>query len=121
MWATGATRILQQGASRRQRLYRKHLRPRSAAHAGGGAATKRRIEITVERQRVTFLRRKGAAHGWCGACGREVCMVTPDEAALLAGLTARTIYRRVEGGSVHFDEAADGTLLICCNSLHEST
>ena len=48
-----------------------------------------------------------------------IWMVTPEEAALLAGLAARTIYRRVEGGSVHFTESADGTLLICADSIVE--
>ena len=46
-------------------------------------------------------------------------MVTPEEAALLAGLAARAIYRRVEGGSVHFTESADGSLLICADSIVE--
>ena len=119
MWASGATRILQQGASWRQRTIQSDPAVALRAHAGGGDATKRRIEITIERQRVTFIRRKGSASGWCASCGQQVWMVTPEEAALLAGLAARTIYRRVEGGSVHFTESADGSLLICADSIVE--
>lgn len=48
-------------------------------------------------------------------------MLTPEEAAQLAEITTRTIYRRAEAGRVHFTETADGALLICCNSLDGST
>ena len=44
-------------------------------------------------------------------------MVTPDEAALLAGLTPRTIYQRIENGTLHFTELGGGTLLICRDSV----
>jgi hypothetical protein len=48
-------------------------------------------------------------------------MLTPEDAGLLAGVTTRAIYRRAEDERVHFIETADGALLICCNSLNEST
>jgi len=48
-------------------------------------------------------------------------MLTPEEAGLLAGVTARAIYRRAENELVHFTETADGALLICNNSIPEST
>ena len=44
-------------------------------------------------------------------------MVTADEAAGLAGVSSRTIYRRVEAESLHFMETNEGRLLICTNSL----
>jgi len=43
--------------------------------------------------------------------------VTADEAANLAGVTARTVYRWVEQGKVHFTETAAGKVLVCVNSL----
>jgi excisionase family DNA binding protein len=44
-------------------------------------------------------------------------MVTAEEAAAVAGVTRRTIYRWVEAQSVHFAETPDGALLICLDSL----
>jgi len=44
-------------------------------------------------------------------------MVTADEAANLAGVTTRTVYRRIEQGKVHFMETAEGRVLVCVNSL----
>ena len=82
------------------------------------AVTKRRTEITVERHRVLVLsRRRVSAKAWCAPCGKQVRMVTADEAAELSGVSPRIIYRRVEAGSLHFAEANEGRLLICTNSL----
>ena len=50
-------------------------------------------------------------------CSAEVRLVTPEEAARLAGVSVREIYRRVEAGRVHFIETGQGVLLICIESL----
>ena len=84
----------------------------------GATITKRRIEIIVEAQRVVTVRgRKISAVGWCASCGQRVRMVTPDDAARIAAVTPRTIYRWAESGQVHFTESQDGLLLICHRSL----
>jgi hypothetical protein len=44
-------------------------------------------------------------------------MLRPGEAALLAGLSARAVYRLAEAGRVHFAETADGLLLVCPSLL----
>jgi len=44
-------------------------------------------------------------------------MVTIDEAAKLARVSSRTVYRWVEDDSLHFTETSDGRLLICCESI----
>lgn len=83
--------------------------------------TKRRLEITFERERVLVVsRRRVSVRTWCEGCGRRAFLTTPEGAAELSGLTARAVYRRVEEGSVHFMETADGMLLVCCDSLTES-
>lgn len=82
------------------------------------AETKRRIEITVEKHRLVVLsRRNHSVHAWCGTCGGQVQMVTPDEAAQLCQLSTRTIYRRIETGRFHFTETERGFSLICLQSL----
>jgi hypothetical protein len=79
---------------------------------------KRRIEITFETRRVLVVGgRTVSAAGWCGACGERVRLVTAEEAARLACVTTRVIYRRVEAGQLHFIESQDGLLLICRHSL----
>ena len=56
----------------------------------------------------------------CAACGEEVRMVTIDQAARLARVNSREIYREVEAGMLHFIETTEGSLLICFNSLNGS-
>jgi len=83
--------------------------------------TRRRVEITLERERLFFVeRREVSITDWCGACGSRVRMVMPDEAARLTGATARTVYRLVETGQLHFCEGPEVGLLVCLESLHNS-
>jgi hypothetical protein len=46
-------------------------------------------------------------------------MLTPDEAATLAQITARDIYRRIEAGELHSIETDDGALRVCVSSLEQ--
>ena len=80
--------------------------------------TKRRIEITVEKRRLVVLsRRNHSVNAWCGTCGEQVQMVTPDEAAQVCQVSTRTIYRHIETGRLHFTETERGFSLICVQSL----
>ena len=77
-------------------------------------------EITIERSEVFIVRRANKkACAWCAQCAAEVRMSTADEAAALARVSTRTIYRWVEAGRVHFKETAEGLLLVCLNSIFE--
>lgn len=81
-------------------------------------STKKRTEITIETERVVVLsRRRQLVKAWCQACGRQVVMVTVDEAARFAYVSARTIYRWVEDEKLHFTETSDGGLLVCYESI----
>ena len=44
-------------------------------------------------------------------------MVAPEQAAVLAKVPMRVIYRWVETGSVHFREDPNGSLFVCLKSL----
>lgn len=80
--------------------------------------TKKRTEITIETERVVVIRRRrSSVRAWCQSCGGEVVMVTVDEAARIACVSSRTIYRWVEDEKLHFIETADGGLLICHESI----
>ena len=79
---------------------------------------RRKIEITFEREEVFVVRRPTRpAAAWCAGCAAEVEMLTPEEAAVVAAVNARTIYRWTEAGLLHFAETADGLLLVCPASL----
>lgn len=44
-------------------------------------------------------------------------MITPNEAALLASVSSRTIYRWIEEAKLHFSEELSGSLLVCVDSF----
>lgn len=47
--------------------------------------------------------------------------MTADEAAALTQASSRAIYRLIEARKLHFNETAGQSLLICLNSLCQSS
>jgi hypothetical protein len=79
---------------------------------------KKRTEITIETDRIVVISgRSHSARAWCKSCGRQVTMVTVDDAARLARVSSRTIFRWVEDEKLHFTERPDGCLLVCYESI----
>ena len=110
--------------SRAKALMRAHSRTKAVADATalrnrkGGMRKRRRTTITVESSEVLVIRKPGGSIlAWCPGCVAETVMIRPEAAAVLTGLSTRTIYRRVEAGRVHFAETTEGALLVCLNSL----
>lgn len=90
---------------------------------GGVLKKERRTEITLKTERTISIKSSRALTALCEACGREVQMFTPGQAALITGLSSREVYHRVEMGEVHFMETVEGLLLVCLDSLlnHHTT
>ena len=76
-----------------------------------------RLEITVKYERVLRVAEGRRLYAWCAVCGGEAEVVTPEEAALLLGVSSRTVYRRVEAGEFHSSETAEGLLRVCLDSI----
>jgi len=81
---------------------------------------KRRIELSVETEKIT-LRGPAPAIGWCGECEKPSMRITSEQAALLAGVSERLIFRMIEAERLHHAETADGRLRICMASLGKIT
>jgi RNA polymerase sigma factor (sigma-70 family) len=79
---------------------------------------KNKTEITIETHRTFIVRRRpNLTQAWCAGCAATVSFASPEDAAQLAGSSAREIYRAVEAGQLHFIEAGDRLLRICVASL----
>ena len=78
---------------------------------------RRRLEITVETNLLVVLRGASRIPVWCGECSSMVQTISPEEAAVLANLSTRALYRRVEAGRLHLIEPAEQSPLICLDSL----
>ena len=74
--------------------------------------------VTFEsRERMSVRKESPRIFAWCEECGADVWMVTPNEAALMAGTDVRGVFRGVEAGTIHFMESEEGGLMICAKSL----
>lgn len=83
--------------------------------------TKSRTEITIETDEIMVLRHRiKVSRSWCAQCSEQTALVTADQAAVVAGVSSRTIYRWVEADKLHFMETPEGLLLICLNSIPHS-
>ena len=80
----------------------------------------KRTQITFETERLLLVSRRRNLIAPCAACGAQTRMITVDEAAALAQVSALAIYHRVEAGTLHFMESPAGALLICFSSLNDS-
>lgn len=81
---------------------------------------KKRVEISLEVQRAVTIKSSNVVlRAWCPQCNQQVTMLLPDAAAVLAGISVREIFRRVEGGALHFVETPEGQIRICAASINQ--
>lgn len=76
---------------------------------------RRRMEITVETTRVVLRHTRRTI--FCPTCFTPTPMITQHEAAVLAGVSTRTIEAMAAAAQLHFIEMEMGRLLICPQSL----
>ncbi len=78
----------------------------------------RKTEIFIQTRERIFTRHLARdLQAFCPNCGIETVFVTPENAASTTETSARMIYRRIESGSLHFVDTADGLSFICRQSL----
>ena len=81
--------------------------------------SKRRIRITIERDRVWIIRQCGSlSRSWCESCGTEVEFVSMEQAIALTGRTADEIRHSALGDKLD-PTAAGEDASICLRSLLE--
>jgi hypothetical protein len=79
----------------------------------------RRTEKTVEIHEFYAIRTaSGALPALCADClTRDAIMLAPEQAAVLAQVPIRMIYRLLELSAIHYREAPNGSLVVCVRSL----
>ena len=74
---------------------------------------RKRTEITFETRSLVLRRTRQQASLYSTTCSTPTLLLAPDEAAVLAGVNTRTIYRWVETEQLHFTETQKGELFVC--------
>ena len=77
----------------------------------------RRVQITIETDEVTIIRRRHTRQVWCRECACEVEVVGMEEAGVLAGMTPQALRNCAQSQRWHLSQAGGGTLLVCLKSL----
>jgi hypothetical protein len=98
-----------------------HINERSGRKGYGEniVAKTRKSETAVEIHEFYVIRTaSGSLPGLCAECSTgDAVMAAPEQAAALAHVPVRAIYRWVEAGAVHYKEGHDGSLTVCLKSL----
>jgi hypothetical protein len=79
----------------------------------------RKIEINLEVEEAIAIRTPRVLSADCRWCLRRERMIAANEAAVLARLSVRELFRLVEAGRLHFTEDACGLLYVCAASLQD--
>jgi hypothetical protein len=71
--------------------------------------------ITSETHEVFIVRSEGRhpIRMWCPDCAADVEMLKPEEAAAIANVSPRTIYRWIEAAQIHHCEGMGGNVVVC--------
>ena len=77
----------------------------------------RRMQVTVEKERLLVVSHPKQVESWCPECTAQVRMVRAEEAAILKGQSLRLLMGQVEANQFHVREDSVGRLFICLNSL----
>jgi len=83
----------------------------------------KKILITTESHEVFILRTDTSDHayGHCRDCGREVEILTLDQAITYSGIRTGHLIRLTEANRVHSIETSMGHLLVCKESLDQTS
>ena len=93
---------------------------RQGKHFGrNGVAKTRRAEKMVEIHEFYVIRSaSGSLAALCVDCSTgDAIMVAPEQAAVMAQVPVRMIYRWVETGRIHYKEGSNGSIIVCVKSL----
>lgn len=77
----------------------------------------KRTRITIETDSLLVLRGGRALRAWCPQCADESEMVPFEGVKVISNLTPAEVEGWLESEAIHRSQAADGTSLICLNSL----
>lgn len=74
-------------------------------------------KITIETDSLLVLRGRKVLCAWCPQCSAQTEMIPFDEIGVVSNLSAEEVENWLESEAIHRSKTADGTPLICLNSL----
>jgi hypothetical protein len=76
----------------------------------------KQMTITIETDSLLILRGRSTSHAWCPLCGAEVEMIALQNLGAISS-DGKALDDWIKSGALHRAEMADGSAVICLNSL----
>jgi hypothetical protein len=86
------------------------------AFAKQGSMVKQ-TKITIETDSLLILQGGNSRRAWCPLCGAESEMLALENAGVISNLEKPALEEWLNSGELHRSATADGSALICLNSL----
>jgi hypothetical protein len=77
----------------------------------------KQTKITIETDSLLILRGRNSRRAWCPLCAAEGEMIALENAGVISNLDRHALEEWLNSGNLHRSQAADGSVLICLNSL----
>ena len=77
----------------------------------------KQTKITIETESLLILRGRISSRGWCPLCEAEGEMIPLENTGVISNLKRTALEEWLHAGELHSSQAADGSTLICLNSL----
>ena len=77
----------------------------------------RQTKITIETDSLLIVWGRNARHGWCPFCAAEAEMIALENVGVISNLDPVALEEWLNSGELHRSQTADGSALICLNSL----
>jgi len=77
----------------------------------------KQMKITIETDSLLIVRGQNAKRVWCPLCATDAEMIALENAGVVSNLDRPALEEWLNSGELHRSQAADGTALICLNSL----
>ncbi len=77
----------------------------------------KRTRITIETDSLFVIRGRKSLRAWCAQCGAEAEMIPLNDAGVVSNLPPVDVQAWMESPGLHHTKTADGTALICLNSM----
>ena len=77
----------------------------------------KRTKITIETDSMLILRGRNSRRAWCPLCAIESEVIALDNVGVISNLEPPALEEWLNSDELHRSQAADGSVLICLNSL----
>lgn len=77
----------------------------------------KQTKVTIETDSLLILRGRNSRRAWCTLCAAEGEMIALENAGVISNLDQHALEEWLNSGELHRSQSADGSTLICLNSL----